>query len=123
MRHLVAAFSIFFAITSGAAQTLETLHSFGTLTNQVGILPKAPLVVGSDGTLYGTTSDGVGGGLLKGAIFAVKTNGSDFRVLKQFTNAWDGSKPRASLSLHGSNNVKSLWPPAAAISRARLTDS
>jgi uncharacterized repeat protein (TIGR03803 family) len=53
----------------------------------------------NNNTLYGTN---VGGGPFgNGTIFAVDTDGSNFRVLHQFDGT-DGSNPRGSLTLFGS---------------------
>ncbi|HEV8541307.1 MAG TPA: choice-of-anchor tandem repeat GloVer-containing protein [Verrucomicrobiae bacterium] len=100
-------------------QTLSTLYSFGTLTNEAGVMPEAQLTEGSDRMLYGTTSEGGGGrglnqnaalagpvfqgkgGLLQGAIFAIKPDGTGFKIVKQFTNRLDGSEPRSALVLAG----------------------
>lgn len=101
VRHLQKLVFVLLTVTCTASQTLEVLHSFGTLTNQLGIKPEGRLVASSNGVIYGVTSDGFGGGLLKGTIFSVKTNGSDFRILKQFTNILEGSRPRAGLLLAG----------------------
>jgi len=52
-------------------QTLSTLYSFGTLTNEAGVMPEAQLTEGSDRMLYGTTSEGGGGrGLNQNAALA-----------------------------------------------------
>src|SRR5688572_14965683 len=81
------------------AQTFTQLKSFGVLSNKVGTVVRSPLVQGPDGTLYGTTS--AGGGLVRGAVFKMGTNGSNFLLLKQFTNLLDGAFPKSSLLLTG----------------------
>ena len=77
------------------AQTFTTLKSFGILTNKAGTVLRSPLVLGEDGTLYGTTS--AGGGIMRGAVFKMGTNGTGFALLKQFTNLLDGAFPKSSL--------------------------
>ena len=57
------------------------LHSFPANTND-GVLPQAPLVQGSDGTLYGTTSSGGTNGY--GTVFKLNTDGTGFSVLHSF---------------------------------------
>jgi uncharacterized repeat protein (TIGR03803 family) len=70
-----------------------------------GANPEAPLIASGD-TLYGTLSSGGAG--FRGAVFAIKTNGTGFNLLHSFTttsgplltNA-DGAGPRAGLVLSG----------------------
>lgn len=83
------------AITA-MAQTFTTLHSFGTIS---GNSPEAPLVLGPDGRLYGTTFNG--GAYSSGTVFAIDTNGTGFTVLHSFTGTNDGANPRAGLTLSG----------------------
>jgi uncharacterized repeat protein (TIGR03803 family) len=56
------------------------LHSFGN-PDQMGYGPTAALIEGSDGALYGTTSDDRGG---NGSVFRVNKDGSGFAVLHSF---------------------------------------
>jgi len=73
------------------------LYSF-TGVNGDGSNPKAALVQGSDGMLYGTTYAG-GSGLYFGTVFRVSTNGGAYQVLKSFTGAGgDGAYPLAGLT-------------------------
>jgi uncharacterized repeat protein (TIGR03803 family) len=65
-------------------QTYTVLKSFGTLTNISGYNPRAQLVQGADGTLYGTTSKSEIS-TLQGTVFKVQPDGSGFTVLKWFT--------------------------------------
>ena len=53
------------------------LHSFSA----TDAWPNAGVIQGADGTLYGTTSGGVGG---VGAVFRIGPDGSGFAVLKSF---------------------------------------
>ena len=66
------------------AQTFTVLKSFGILTNVTGWHSEAPLTLGPDGTLYGTTSYGEGN--VRGVVFKIQPDGSGFAVLKLFTN-------------------------------------
>jgi uncharacterized repeat protein (TIGR03803 family) len=84
---------------SAQAQTYTLLKSFGVLTNKAGTVTRSSPVLGEDVTLYGTTS--AGGGIMRGAVFKLGTNGSNFRLLKQFTNLLDGAFPKSSLLLTG----------------------
>ena len=76
------------------------------LTNSVeGRFPLGGLVL-SEGTLYGTTTNG--GSSDKGTVYRLKTDGSDFTVLKGFSaleggmrTNWDGANPHAGLVLSG----------------------
>ncbi len=85
------------AIGSIDAQELANLHVFG-LTNSVvgGRMPKAGLVVGSDGNLYGTTYSG--GAAMHGSVFNVTTAGTG-TILYSFgaTAGNDGLSPTHSL--------------------------
>ncbi len=74
------------------AQTLTTLHSF---TGPDGFAPAGGLIL-SGQTLCGTTRNG-GSGF--GTIFAVKTDGTGFANLYNFTNGSDGANPFAGLVL------------------------
>ena len=84
------------------AQTFTVLKSFGILTNVTGFYPESTLVQGPDGTLYGTAR--VGEGIIRGTVFKVQPDGSEFRVLKWFTytNNLEGEDPVAALALSGS---------------------
>jgi uncharacterized delta-60 repeat protein len=93
-----------FKFTPGNPGTYTKLHSFGGATvggpggNQAdGAAPDGGLVL-SGSTLYGTTKGG--GTDTKGTIFKINTDGSTYRVLKNFTGA-DGEGPSATLVLSG----------------------
>jgi|SRR5665213_2278077 len=84
------------------AQTFTTLHNF---TNADGQYPIAGLVLASN-VLYGTTSQG--GSQSNGTVFAVNTDGSNFRVFHNFTATdpvtgtnLDGAIPADGLVLSG----------------------
>jgi uncharacterized repeat protein (TIGR03803 family) len=84
------------AIISSPAQSYRILHAFGT--NRMGINPRASLVQGPDGALYGTTE---GGGLYnQGQVFRVNADGSGYTVLKDFSGK-DGANPAAALTVSG----------------------
>jgi len=81
------------------AQTFTTLKSFGILTNMTGTGPQSQLVQGPDGTLYGIAS--YGPGKLGGTVFKVQPDGSNFTVIKWFTNSLEGANPLGRLILLG----------------------
>ncbi|MGA2541331.1 MAG: choice-of-anchor tandem repeat GloVer-containing protein [Verrucomicrobiota bacterium] len=70
----------------------------GNMTNTDGAYPAAAMILAGD-TLYGTTSQG--GATGGGAVFKLNTNGSDFTVLHNFTNFFDGASPSGELLLSG----------------------
>jgi uncharacterized repeat protein (TIGR03803 family) len=84
--------ALFSLSTNGAV--LSVLHDFSLLdsvtgTNADGALPWSGLVLSGD-TLFGTTSAGGGGG--NGVVFSIKTNGSNFTILHDFTPMdWDSA--------------------------------
>jgi uncharacterized repeat protein (TIGR03803 family) len=62
---------------------------------QDGAEPKAGLIFGQDGKLYGTTTQGGTNGV--GTVFVIGTDGNGFQVLHSFTSATDGDTPSANL--------------------------
>src|SRR5438093_7124177 len=75
------------ALHASAQITYERLKSFG-FPELAGTTPKAPLIEGSNGALYGTTSgDFAGGG---GTVFKLNKDGSAYLLLHSFTTAGDG---------------------------------
>jgi uncharacterized repeat protein (TIGR03803 family) len=67
------------------------LHSFGTVVAD-GNMPYSDLIEASDGMIYGTASGG--GGHLKGTIFRLGKDGSNFTNLYSFGSAsLDGASP------------------------------
>jgi uncharacterized repeat protein (TIGR03803 family) len=77
---------------------LKIIYSFGTATND-GTGPDAPVMLGSDNKLYGTTYWGGANGL--GTVFQV-TNAGVYKILHNF-NGTDGSHPSAGM-VQGSDN-------------------
>jgi uncharacterized repeat protein (TIGR03803 family) len=81
------------------AQTFNPIHTFDDPTN--GFSPQGALIL-SDGTLYGTTVAGGSPdtyGNSAGTVFAVKTDGSSFRILLSFSPGVPGANPRCALVL------------------------
>lgn len=92
------------AFNLGAVFRLKTdgtgfalLHSFA---DSDGSGPAAPLVQDASGFLYGTAQ--FGGANAVGSVFKVKTDGTGFAVLHDFSNGTDAQKPVAGLVLDGS---------------------
>ena len=86
------------------AATLTTLYSF---TNGVdGANPWAGLVQGSDGSFYGTTSEG--GTTCFGSVFKI-TSGGALTPLYSFTNGIDGARPDALVQGSDGNFYGATW--------------
>ncbi len=71
------------------AVTFTNLHSF--LVKSLGSQPRAPLALGPDGNLYGTTYSG-GTNAGQGTVFKISTNGLA-TLLHTFTGGADGANP------------------------------
>lgn len=87
-----------FKISPGGVET--TLHTFlGTLASPSdGSLPQAPLVQGSDGNFYGTTSGG-GSNEDVGTVFRITPGGSESVLYTFGSYPTDGAEPEAPLVL------------------------
>ena len=71
------------------------LYSFGHVAND-GVAPKASLVFGSDGALYGTTS--AGGSSSNGTLFKINPDGTGYASFYSFgSTGTDGTDPLAGL--------------------------
>jgi len=97
-RLLWAAAFVLPALGGQAAVVLTTLYSFGSIRDNNGdsldgATPNG-LVQGSDGNLYGTTSQGGTNGW--GTVFKISTNGA-LTTLYSFTGGNDGSAPEGGL--------------------------
>lgn len=84
-----------------SAQTFTTLHHFAGYPTD-GSDPYAALILSGD-TLYGTTVNGGTNYYYDGTVFSIKTNGTGFTTLYNFTGAGDGCWPYAELILSGTN--------------------
>jgi uncharacterized repeat protein (TIGR03803 family) len=82
--------------TSAYAQTFEVLKEF----DATGYNPRAPLIQGPDGILYGTAQSGGTAGL--GVVFTIHPDGTGYNVLWNFSGGNDGGNPYAGLLLSGS---------------------
>ena len=86
--------------TPGGAWTEKVLYNFTGGAD--GAFPFAPLILDSNGNLYGTASaDGASG---NGVVFKVAPNGTE-TVLYSFSGAADGGAPYAGLIFDGSGNL------------------
>ncbi|MBL9187979.1 MAG: hypothetical protein JNK23_10905 [Opitutaceae bacterium] len=63
----------------------EIIHAFDTTAAARGLAPAGALFQGRDGSLYGRTD--LGGSLNFGVIYKIRTDGSGFRVLHNFTTS------------------------------------
>jgi uncharacterized repeat protein (TIGR03803 family) len=85
----------------GSGYTL--LHSF-TGTGGDGSFPRAALLEGSDGALYGTTAEG-GSNELYGTVFKLNKDGSGYTILHNYINRLgQGFRPLAAL-IEGSDGA------------------
>lgn len=67
------------------------------LGGTAGSAPKARLLLGGDGLLYGTATSG--GSAARGVVFRLNADGSDFVVVHDFAdNTTDGSRPESPVS-------------------------
>ncbi|HEX5398316.1 MAG TPA: choice-of-anchor tandem repeat GloVer-containing protein [Verrucomicrobiae bacterium] len=91
-----------FAVKAGTTN-LIVLHHFTSLNpvtyvNNDGATPTGPLVL-ADNLLYGSTTYGGLSGY--GVIFQIETNGSNFRVLHNFSGGTNSANPYGTLVLAG----------------------
>jgi uncharacterized repeat protein (TIGR03803 family) len=86
--------SVFSVNTNGTGFT--NLYSFTDGSD--GARPRAGLIL-SGNNLYGTAADGGSSGY--GTVFAIKTDGTGFTTLYNFTGGSDGEYPFAGLVLSG----------------------
>jgi uncharacterized repeat protein (TIGR03803 family) len=85
----------------------DVLHNFGGYGTNDGNRPQAPLIIGADGALYGTTYFGGTNRLSvnTGSVFKLHSDGTGFELLHSFPeNANDGSRPQGAL-IQGSDGV------------------
>ena len=88
-----AGFGVIFKMNPDSSQ-FTVLRSFSS-TGGDGRVPMAPLVEGSDGALYGSTT--FGGGAAAGTLFTISKTGSGYTILHRFTNSASGSNVTARL--------------------------
>jgi uncharacterized repeat protein (TIGR03803 family) len=93
-----------FKLASDGKETI--LHSFGDGKSD-GVFPVTALAVGSDGNLYGTTSNGGGkgcGGIGCGVIFRIAPDGTE-TVLHSFSGNNDGANPYGGVTVDSAGTV------------------
>ena len=95
---VLLAFSCLFLATAPftdatAVSTLEPIKAFGVPAP--GANPRAELIQGTDGALYGTAEHGGYG--IAGTVFKLNPDGTGLTVLWNFTNPTDGGSPTAGL--------------------------
>jgi uncharacterized repeat protein (TIGR03803 family) len=82
------------------------LHSFIGYTDSGGMWPQAPLLQGSDGTLFGTTQLGGTNHIDGGTLFKLSPDGSMFSLLYAFgASASEGAEPVAGLAQDDEGNL------------------
>lgn len=87
------------------AGTYKVIHNFTALPSTAGSIPTTGLVQGSDGYLYGVTS--IGGSQGFGTIFRIKTNGTSYSVVHNFSKS-DGANPYSTPLLHTNGIIYGL---------------
>lgn len=110
----------------------KVLHHFGSSANDA-TNPAAPLMLGLDGAIYGTSSGGSNGA---GAIFTLRPDGSGYKVLYSFGSVLqDGAMPQPPLvqsadgtlygatSSGGTTNMGTVFALAPDGTRSRLLHS
>lgn len=83
------------------SDNFKVLHNF--LSASGGQTPKGSLLQGTDGTLYGTTSNG--GTYKGGTIFKMATNGNNYTELRQMNIRTDGGNALGDLIFAPLNNL------------------
>ncbi len=85
---------IVFKFADNGVFTVVHAFSGGNGLSQDGATPFAPVTIGPDGTLYGTTHDGGSSG--DGTVYKISPNGAEI-VLHSFTGGNDGLYPIAAV--------------------------
>lgn len=98
--------AVFEMISNGSGGwTTRILHNFGAGSND-GTVPQSDLVFDSNGNIYGTTN--AGGTHDVGVVFEMTPNGQGGwteKVLHNFGNAEDGTRPQAGLIIDSNGNL------------------
>jgi uncharacterized repeat protein (TIGR03803 family) len=102
-------YGVVFQLTPGSngTWTEKILHTFNAGNGHDGAAPDAPIVIDSNGNLFGTTSGG-GKDRFYGVVFELTLNLSgkwQETILHSFTDGSDGGEPNAGLTLDASGNL------------------
>jgi uncharacterized repeat protein (TIGR03803 family) len=91
---------------AGAIWRISPPHNFSVLhdlnASTDGFAPNSPLILNTDGNLYGTTSSGGSGGY--GTVFEITPSGT-FTVMHSFTNGTDGGTPTGNLANDSNGSI------------------
>ncbi len=99
-------------VSKNSRRNVTVLHSFTGAAD--GADPAAPLLIGLDGSLYGTSE--LGGFANVGTLFKLTTGGTGFTTLHTFAAGLDGGDPYAGLiqahdgTLYGTTFYHSVLP-------------
>lgn len=90
----------------GKPSTYQLLYSFGAENSGDGNYPQSGVILGSNGTLYGTTGFG-GLSFLGGTVFALTRSQHNWQetILYKFTGGNDGGAPGGQLILDNQGNL------------------
>jgi len=102
-------YGVVFQLTPGSnGNWTETiLHAFNASNGHDGAAPDAPIVIDSNGNLFGTTTSG-GKDRFYGVVFELTLNSQgkwQESILHAFTDGPDGGEPNAGLTLDTSGNL------------------
>ncbi len=100
LRRLAAFLAMVWLAPSALGTTIFSALVYFDGTN--GAAPKAGLIQGADGNLYGTTVEG--GTSNAGTIFRISPDGQTFTNLYSFTGGADGASPSAALAQGSDGN-------------------
>jgi uncharacterized repeat protein (TIGR03803 family) len=90
-------------VTGSNAWVMNYLHQFKTPgVKHEGKTPDAPLILGADGNLYGTTS--AGGQYQSGTIYKLNVTGNNDKIVHSFNFATEPCRPMAPLLLAKDGN-------------------
>lgn len=95
---------IVFKLTPGSPWTETILYNFGGYSQSDGSQPSGPLVIDSEGNLYGTTYQGGNYFLNAGTVFEVSPAGYE-TVLYDFVGNADGAGPSGGLLRDSHGNL------------------
>lgn len=102
---------------NGSGWTESVIHSFGAPSSNDGIYPNAPMILDSEGNLYGTTYEGGGVTNGSGTVFELSPSSSGWTetILHAFGTAGDGDGPVAGVVFDKLGNLygTTVWGGSA----------